>query len=765
MELPSSPAPSPPPDRSMGSALQPTPISPTTPTSLGQASVPASSPTVSENLSALTRLRGHLMLWLVDQNPPEGSSPQPLTSHLADSLRRYGKESLEEVMLRVLGNSGGEAKLLAVLRDLPRPAALNMLKSALNLAQNHSGPDAIQASTTSFLRLLIRTFEDGTRSARPLDATHPGHDFAREAGRQFTGQARIIDKEWLGDLASGTMTGKEAGGPLARLRLYDGQKVFSLLAPEAPPLGTPVTYSIGQGQGVAHPASAASSGLQGHVTSQLPSNLSAGSVSGLALPVALESAYGLASPQGRLALGIAQDMLGDLADQPYFARAVQDFARVLEASGFMHGSAASFQPATKAELNALLKLWIDSPLASSTDSTASPNASSPVLPNEWVRGFAQGLRQPQSLLAALRLLKPASAEIPNPSQDPHPPQTQPQAQASTSPGNANSAASTTGLFLKDQTLLVPANAAARSQLVQALGLKDVGPEKVANFDRGLTVEQWARLDAERAINKALNAAMHSGETRAGSQALSQSALQSGLPGTPPLSAEIMQVSDLQSAGSATNSHGSPSAQAQQGGPMPGIFQALAFALRPEAQNLSADPNMQLFYYQEPGWYRVMVNPDSRRQGQSSDEGEKRQGRRGRSGSEGSSWQAQVDWKGDFLGQAMACVKLVASPAESDADKVTGGDAPTGIDLLVEHEGPFAQLLMSHEIPRLEAALGMQGLSLAGWRYQHKAPSAPTQVQPLPTSLLLTSPLPGPTSSSPPSPPTPKSPPPHIDLRF
>lgn len=749
MELPSSPTPSPPPDRPVGSGLPPTPISPTSQNSLSQAPVPAPSPTVSENLSALTRLRGHLMQWLGDQNPPGASLPQSPVGNLADALKGYGKESLEEVMLRVLASSGGEAKLLAVLRDLPRPAALNMLKSALNLAQIHSGPDAIQASTTSFLRLLIRTFEDGTRSARPLDATHPGHDFSREAGRQFTGQARIIDKEWLGDLASGATPGREAGGPLARLRLYDGQKVFSLLAPEAPPLGTPVTYSIGQGQGAANPAFAAQSSLQGHVTSQLPTAFSSGAASGMALPVALESAYGLASPQGRLALGIAQDMLGDLADQPYFARAVQDFARVLEASGFTHGSATSFQPATKAELNALLKLWIDSPLPASNDSPATANPTPSVLPNDWVRGFAQGLRQPERLMAALRLLKPAGTEIPIPSQDPHPPQAQPQAQAtaSPSPGIANSNASSTGLFLKEQTLLVPANAAARSQLAQALGFNDLGPEKVASFDRGLTVEQWARLDAERAINRAIQAAMHSGESRAGSQALSQPDLQLG-------------------GHAASNPHGSSSAQAHQGGLIPGTFQALAFALRPEAQNLSADPNLQVFYYQEPGWYRVMVDPDSRRQGQGQtpDEGEKRQGRRGRSGSDGSSWQAHVDWKGDFLGQAMACVKLVEPHSEFDTASTGGAGPRTGIDLLVEHEGPFAQLLMSHEIPRLEAALGMQGLSLAGWRYQHKAPPAPTQVQPLPTSLLPVSPSPTP-AAQPSSPPQSSTPPPHIDLRF
>lgn len=733
MELPSSPSPnpgsSPASPRSDLERLATTPLTTTAPSSAPPPLVSSAivsdavtekifSPTLSPGIEAWTRLRQQLVDWLSAHN----RVPTPAASGdkgLAAYLRPFTDESLEQILMRVLAHSGGEAKLLTALRDLPPEVALPLLRSALQFAQTNAN----QASTLPFLRLLLRTLEGSgplpkalaqpgsspSSQGVPPSAQPPSSlatalaqgtakesfkeeikvdhkaDLGREAGRALTGHGRIIGKEWLGDLATGPVSDRDWGAPLLRLRLYDGQKSFSMLATEAPPLGTPVIYTLSQSLGQAGTSEA---NWRGHVTSTLPT--------GTSLPPSLESAYGLASPQGRLALGMAQDLLSELVDEPYFVRAVRDFAQVIEASGYLRDSASAYQPASKTELNALLKLWLDWPTTKANEA----------LPSAWVRGFAHALRDPQSQMAALNLFKPAPSSLAE----------QQEALSGTSPGvtvNASQASqpSMAGQVLNAQMSLVPAHADARLAL-----LKSFGESLAPAMDSGLTLEQWARLDAERARRFAGTLTDNSGGMSLSTSPLSILGLKENAIGS---EAGEEALATSQSARLMHHTAANAVTGAPGGAPAPGVLHVLAFALRPDSLSAGPDASLPVFYYHDANWQRVLVDSDAQRRHEpQSEDKDSREGRNGK-GRRGGSWQAQVDWSGDFLGQALACVKLLANdPAVDDT-----GQTIDRIDLVVEHEGPFAQDLLQAEIPRLEAALSMRGLALQNWLYRHQDPAS------------------------------------------
>jgi hypothetical protein len=132
--------------------------------------------------------------------------------------------------------------------------------------------------------------------------------------------------------------------------------------------------------------------------------------------------------------------------------------------------------------------------------------------------------------------------------------------------------------------------------------------------------------------------------------------------------------------------------------LPGVLQALTSQLKSEAGSVPGQ-SATVYFYQPPQWHAFQVEKEP-----PSDEHHPKQKR-----DKGSTWKASVDWTGDFLGIAVASIRLVDG----------------GVHLDLQQDGPHAYAILLEEIPRLESALAQQGLELRGWSYLHQSQSSAT----------------------------------------
>lgn len=568
-------------------------------------------------LAALNDLRMKMMQWLSGSQTTEGSAlPAAMTRTLADYLNAFakdlpaekgaapmGKETLEHLLLRVLSQPGGEARLLAALPDLPRTAVVTLLHAGLDAAllqadskngKNHE----LNARASALMRLLLRAVET-ENPARPatLQAAANGESKPRQQGL-----ARVLQVESEGDVQAGPQDPKglspKPGTPLLRVGLWEEGRRFSVLASQAPIPGTLVKYvraepgqtvatltpeseaeglptvagpamdakgmrvtKSGSEDGISNaptppaspsPAMAASTLASPSAMTAMPASAPA-TVTTLATTPSLSLDYAQAAPRMREALAAAEETLAEVKSMPGYAQAVRDFAKVLGQMSWFAESPKEGLRATVAEREGLLRLWLESP-PKPTEETAT------------LRSWGQVLRDPAAALPVLRLFRPV-ADLGD-------------------PGKPMGMEKGDPVWLSEKTLLRPVDAKAQALLTAALG-----PRPPGQAEAGLTLEQWAQM---------------------------------------PTGAESKDV------------------------PLRAALQALLPEPKSEA-NTHAPATVNLFVFQAPQWHAV------RMQGEALDP-EKQGGQRSKTSTP---WTATVDWTGQALGQAVAQVKLTNTDIDLD----------------------------------------------------------------------------------------------------
>lgn len=466
-------------------------------------------------LTALSDLRLKMMQWLSgsakEGGPAENASalPAAMTKTLADYLGEVsqgltqdpameksamttGRETLEQLLLRVLSQPGGEARLLAALPDLPRTAVATLLHAGLDAAllqadSNNGKNPEVNARASSLLRLLLRAVE----TENPLRPPASQVTASAETKPPQQGLARVLQADSEGDVQAGPQDPKglspKPGTPLYRVRLWEEGRSFTVLAPQAPTPGSLTRYALvepGQPLAALAPAlpTVPEANPQGGVflspVSGLPTTTSPAASASNVLPTPLASPlaadYAEAAPRLREALAAAEETLAELKSLPGYAQAVRDFAKLLGQMSWFSESPKDGMRATASEREGLLRLWLDFPPKPSEETAT-------------LRTWGKILRDPAEALPVLRLLRPL-ADLPGGLATSLGKELG--AELGSKLGSKGEKEAGDPIWLSEKTLLTPVDAKAAALLKAALG-----PRPPGQAEAGLTLEQWSQMPA------------------------------------------------------------------------------------------------------------------------------------------------------------------------------------------------------------------------------------------------------------------------------